>query len=75
MQAGGHRFETGQLHQVRCGGLVMESFFRLLSGLGVFLIPIVAVIVGGVIAVTKMILNHQERIAMIERGTVPPPRN
>ena len=52
----------------------MGSFFRLLSGLGVFLIPIVAVIVGGVIAVTKMVLNHQERVAMIQRGIAPPPQ-
>ena len=39
--------------------------------LGVFLIPIIAIIVGGVIGVTKLILKHQERIAMIERGIHP----
>jgi len=52
----------------------MESFFGLLARLGVFLIPITALIVGGVIVVVKMITSHQERIAMIERG-IAPPRN
>ena len=40
-------------------------------GLGVFLIPIAAIVIGGVIAVTKLILRHQERLAMIERGIHP----
>ena len=40
-------------------------------GLGVFLIPIAAILIGGVIAVTKLILGHQERIAKIERGMDP----
>jgi hypothetical protein len=47
-------------------------------GLGGLLVPIVALIVGGVIAVTTMILRHQERIAKIERGMDPdagPPRS
>jgi ABC-type enterochelin transport system permease subunit len=39
--------------------------------LGGLLVPIVALIVGGVIAVTTMILRHQERIAKIERGIDP----
>ncbi len=52
----------------------MGSFFALLSSLGVFLIPIVSVIVVGAIVITKMILNHQERVAMIERGIAPPPQ-
>ena len=30
-----------------------------------------AIIVGGVIGVTKLILKHQERIVMIERGIHP----
>ena len=50
----------------------MGSFFALLASLGVFLIPIVSVIVGGVIVVVVLVLRHQERIAMIERGIVPP---
>ena len=44
--------------------------------LGGLLVPIVAIIVGGAIVVTIMILRHQERIAKIERGIDPdaPPR-
>ena len=47
-------------------------------GLGPMLIPIVAILVGGVIAITTMVLRHQERIAKIERGIDPDagsPRN
>ena len=43
---------------------------RLLD-LGIWLIPISAIVVWGIIEVTKMILNHQERLAMIERGVHP----
>jgi hypothetical protein len=45
-------------------------------GLGGLLVPIVAIIVGGAIAIVTMILKHQERIAKIERGIDPdaPPR-
>jgi hypothetical protein len=39
--------------------------------LGIWLVPIVAILVWGVIEVTKMILRHQERIAKIERGINP----
>jgi hypothetical protein len=45
--------------------------------LGVWLVPIAAIVVWGVIEVVKMILRHQERIAKIERGIDPdagPPR-
>ncbi len=45
----------------------MESILEL-RGL---LVPIVAIIVGGAIAITTMILRHQERIAKIERGIDP----
>ena len=45
----------------------MESIL----GLGPFLIPIMAIIVGGVIAVMVLVLRHQERIAKIERGMDP----
>jgi hypothetical protein len=48
----------------------MEVMDRIL-GLGPFLIPIVAVIVGGVIAVVAMTHAHQERLAKIERGIDP----
>ena len=48
-----------------------------IMSLGGLLVPIVAIIVGGAIAVTTLILKHQERIAKIERGIDPdagPPR-
>ena len=45
----------------------MEAILRL----GQFLIPIMAVIVGGAIAITSIVLKHQERIAKIERGIDP----
>jgi len=45
----------------------MESILNL----GGLLVPIIALIVGGVIAVTAMILKHQERIAKIQRGLDP----
>ena len=45
----------------------------------VFMIPIAAILVGGLISITKMIINHRERMAMIERGIDPdtkkPPRD
>jgi hypothetical protein len=34
-------------------------------------IPIVAILVGGIIAIAAMIIKHRERIAMIERGIHP----
>jgi hypothetical protein len=40
-------------------------------GLGPFLIPIVAILVGGAVAITAMIHRHAERIAKIERGIDP----
>ena len=45
----------------------MESILNL----GGLLVPIVAMIVGGAIAITAMILRHQERVAKIERGMDP----
>jgi hypothetical protein len=40
------------------------------------LIPISAIIMGGLIIITKMVLRHRERIAKIEMGIDPdaPPR-
>jgi hypothetical protein len=35
------------------------------------LIPIVAIIVGGIVLVTKTIIRHRERLAMIEKGMHP----
>jgi hypothetical protein len=37
----------------------------------VFLIPIVAILVGGIISITKKLIRHRERMAMIERGMHP----
>ena len=48
----------------------MEVIDRIL-GLGPFLIPIVAILVGGAIAIIAMVHRHQERIAKIERGIDP----
>ena len=42
-----------------------------IASLGPFLIPIVAVIVGGVVAIIVLVQRHQERIAKIERGIDP----
>jgi hypothetical protein len=83
LQPGGHRFDPGQLHQKngiglsitvdhwwRPGGRV-NRFLDSVFGLGPFLIPISAIVIGGVIVVVKMILSHQERIAKIERGIDP----
>jgi acetyl-CoA carboxylase alpha subunit len=39
--------------------------------LGGLLVPIVAIIVGGAIAITAMILKHAERVAKIEHGIDP----
>jgi hypothetical protein len=80
LQPGGHRFDPGQLHQkIRRWSLadrrwLAEARVRLVDSivsLGGLLVPIVAIIVGGVIAVVTMILKHQERIAKIERGIDP----
>jgi hypothetical protein len=48
----------------------MEVINRII-GLGPFLIPIVAIIVGGVIAIVAMTHAHEERLAKIERGIDP----
>jgi hypothetical protein len=37
----------------------------------VFLVPITAILVGGAIVITKLIIRHRERIAMIEHGMDP----
>jgi hypothetical protein len=42
-----------------------------ITSLGGLLVPIVAVIVGGAIAITAMVLKHNERIAKIEHGVDP----
>ena len=37
----------------------------------VFLVPIVAILVGGAVKITKLIISHRERVAMIEQGMNP----
>ncbi len=37
----------------------------------VFLVPISAIFVGGILGVTKLLIKHRERIALIERGIDP----
>lgn len=37
----------------------------------VFMIPIVGIVVGGIIAITRLLIRHRERMAMIERGMHP----
>jgi hypothetical protein len=49
----------------------MNRFMDSVLSLGGLLVPIVAIIVCGAIAITTMILRHQERIAKIERGIDP----
>ncbi len=48
----------------------MQEIVEKFLGLGVFLIPIIAIIVGGVIAIIGMLHKHQERLAKIERGMI-----
>ncbi len=42
-----------------------------IAGLGIWLVPVVAIVVWGVVELVRMILAHQERLAMIERGIHP----
>jgi hypothetical protein len=42
-----------------------------ITGLGGLLVPICAIVVGGVIAIVSMVHRHEERIAKIERGIDP----
>ena len=49
----------------------MNRLIDSVFGLGALLVPISAIIVGGVIAVVGMVHRHQERLAKIERGIDP----
>ena len=49
----------------------MDHIVDRILGLNGLLVPIVAIIVGGVIAVVAMVHKHQERLAKIERGIDP----
>ena len=37
----------------------------------IFIIPIVAILTGGVIVIVRRVITHLERMAMIERGLHP----
>ncbi len=37
----------------------------------IFMIPIVAILVGGISGMAKRVMRHRERMAMIERGMNP----
>jgi hypothetical protein len=49
----------------------VEYVIDRIVGLGGLLVPIVAIIVGGVIAILGMVHRHNERLAKIERGIDP----
>jgi hypothetical protein len=49
----------------------VNEFVDRFFALGGLLVPISAIIVGGVIAVVAMVHKHHERIAKIERGIDP----
>ncbi len=49
----------------------MNRIIESILGLGALLVPIVAILVGGAIAIVGMIHRHQERLAKIERGMDP----
>jgi hypothetical protein len=49
----------------------VNEFIDRFFALGGLLVPIVALIVGGVIAVVAMVHKHHERLAKIERGIDP----
>jgi hypothetical protein len=73
LQPGGHRFDPGQLHQKNSDQEEpeMNHMVETIASLGGLLVPISVFVVGGAIAITAMILKHQERIAKIERGIDP----
>jgi hypothetical protein len=49
----------------------VEGIVDHIFALGGLLVPIVAIIAGGVIGVVKLMHAHQERLAKIERGIDP----
>jgi hypothetical protein len=49
----------------------VNEFVDRFFALGGLLVPIVAIIAGGVIVIVSMVHKHQERLAKIERGIDP----
>jgi hypothetical protein len=56
---------------LRLAEALVSRFMDSVMALGGLLVPIVALIVGGAVAITQLILRHQERLAKIERGIDP----
>jgi hypothetical protein len=42
-----------------------------LGDLGIWLVPVAAIVVWGVVEIVKMLIAHDERVKMIERGMHP----
>jgi hypothetical protein len=51
--------------------MLVENLVDRVFALGGLLVPIVAIIVFGVVAIVKLMHAHQERLAKIERGIDP----
>ncbi|MGO9113924.1 MAG: hypothetical protein ACLP9L_32240 [Thermoguttaceae bacterium] len=53
--------------------LLMADWFSIFGNPAtlVLMIPIVAILVGGITGIAKLIIRHRERMAMIERGMDP----
>ena len=49
----------------------MNRLVESVLSLGGLLIPLLAILIGGVIAIVAMVHKHNERIAKIERGIDP----
>jgi hypothetical protein len=49
----------------------VEYLVDRILNLGGLLVPIVAIMVGGIISVVALVHKHQERLAKIERGIDP----
>jgi len=54
-----------------CGRRRLNRIFDSIVNLGPYLVPIVAILVGGAIAITAMVHRHNERLAKIQRGIDP----
>ncbi len=52
---------------------ILRSHPWVLIPLGAFCIPIVAIVMGGIQGIVKMIIRHRERMALIQQG-IPPDR-
>ena len=49
----------------------MNHLVDSVMSLGPFLIPISAIVMGGIITIVVLVLRHQERVAKIQRGIDP----